>query len=67
MNSPARILASFLLALPAGMLLAAVAAPWVHAAIAPLGSFPLHRVFSRLTMLGVSRMSICLGCRTGHH
>lgn len=53
MHSPARILASFVLALPAGMLLAAVAAPWVHAALAPFGSFPLHRVFSRLTMLGV--------------
>jgi membrane protease YdiL (CAAX protease family) len=52
-HSPARILASFVLALPAGMLLAAIAAPWVHAALTPLGEFPLHRVFSRLTMLGV--------------
>ncbi len=65
MNSPARILASFLLALPAGMLLAAVAAPWVHAAIAPLGSFPLHRVFSRLTMLGVIGIMAWLVVRHG--
>jgi membrane protease YdiL (CAAX protease family) len=50
---PWRILAGFVLALPAAMLLAAIAAPWVQAALAPLQVFPLHRVFSRLTMLGV--------------
>jgi membrane protease YdiL (CAAX protease family) len=51
--SPWRVLAGFVLALPAAMLLAAVAAPWVQAALAPWQVFPLHRVFSRLTMLGV--------------
>lgn len=49
----ARILTAFVLALPAGMLLAAVLAPWVQAALSPIAIFPLHRVFSRLTMLGV--------------
>lgn len=51
--SPWRVLAGFVLALPAAMLIAALAAPWVQAALAPLQVFPLHRVFSRLTMLGV--------------
>lgn len=51
--SPWRVLAGFVLALPAAMLIAAAAAPWVQAALAPMQVFPLHRVFSRLTMLGV--------------
>jgi membrane protease YdiL (CAAX protease family) len=52
-GNPWRVLAGFVLALPAAMLFAALAAPWAQAALAPLGVFPLHRVFSRLTMLGV--------------
>lgn len=51
--TPAGVFIAFLLALPAAMLFAAAAAPWVQAALAPLAAFPLHRVFSRLTMLGV--------------
>lgn len=50
---PAFIFTAFVLALPAGMLFAAVTAPWLQAALAPIEVFPLHRVFSRLTMLGV--------------
>lgn len=50
---PAFLFTAFVLALPAGMLIAALAAPWVQAALAPIQVFPLHRVFSRLTMLGV--------------
>lgn len=50
---PAFIFTAFVLALPGGMLFAALAAPWVQAALAPIEVFPLHRVFSRLTMLGV--------------
>lgn len=50
---PWHVLAGFVLALPAAMLFAAIAAPWVQAALAPIDVFPLHRVFSRLTLLGV--------------
>lgn len=42
---------AFLLALPLAMLLAALASPWVQLLLSPLGAFPLHRIFSRLTML----------------
>lgn len=42
---------AFLLALPAAMLLAALASPWMQKLLAPLAVFPLHRIFSRLTML----------------
>lgn len=51
--TPAGVFIAFLLALPAAMLFAAAAAPWVQAALSPMAIFPLHRVFSRLTMLGV--------------
>lgn len=51
--SPAWTFAAFLFALLGAMLLAAVASPWVQWLLAPLHAFPLHRVFSRLTMLGV--------------
>jgi membrane protease YdiL (CAAX protease family) len=51
--SPIGVLLAFILALPVAMLFAAASAPWVQAALAPLAVFPLHRVFSRLTMLGV--------------
>lgn len=51
--SPTGVLLAFVLALPAAMLFAALTAPWMQAALAPLSVFPLHRVFSRLTMLGV--------------
>ncbi len=51
--TPGRLLLAFVLVLPAAMLVAAVAAPAVQAALAPIDIFPLHRVFSRLTMLGV--------------
>jgi membrane protease YdiL (CAAX protease family) len=33
------------------MLLAALASPWVQKLLGPLAVFPLHRIFSRLTML----------------
>jgi uncharacterized protein len=49
----ARILLSFTLTLLAAMVLAAAVSPWVQVMLAPLHAFPLHRVFSRLTMLGV--------------
>jgi membrane protease YdiL (CAAX protease family) len=52
-HSPARIFLAFVLVLLGAMLLAAIASPWVQALLAPIAQFPLHRVFSRLTMLGV--------------
>jgi hypothetical protein len=55
-----RIFLAFVLALLAAMLFAAVVSPWVQAALAPLQVFPLHRVFSRLTMLGVIVITIWL-------
>jgi uncharacterized protein len=55
-----RIFLAFVLALLAAMLFAAVASPWVQAALSPLQVFPLHRVFSRLTMLGVIVISVWL-------
>lgn len=58
--TPRRLLLAFVLALPAAMLVAAVAAPAVQAALAPIAVFPLHRVFSRLTMLGVVLATVWL-------
>ncbi len=59
-NSPARIFLAFVLVLPAAMLLAAIASPWVQALLDPVAQFPLHRIFSRLTMLGVIACTIWL-------
>lgn len=44
---------AFLLILLAAMLFAAIASPWVQAMLAPVSAFPLHRVFSRLMLLGL--------------
>jgi membrane protease YdiL (CAAX protease family) len=52
-DSPVRIYLSFLLLLLAAMLFAAIASPWVQMLLAPLGGFPLHRIFSRLMLLGM--------------
>jgi membrane protease YdiL (CAAX protease family) len=51
--TPARTFLLFVLVLAGGMLFAAIASPWVAALLAPLGEFPLHRVFSRLMLLGM--------------
>lgn len=51
---------AFLLTLPVAMVFAAAAAPWVQAGLAPVAEFPLHRVFSRLTMLGVVLITVWL-------
>jgi uncharacterized protein len=52
-TSPARIFLAFVLVLLGAMLFAALVSPWVQWLLAPINEFPLHRVFSRLTMLGV--------------
>jgi uncharacterized protein len=62
-NSPARIFLAFVLVLLVAMLLAAVLSPWVQSMLAPLAAFPLHRVFSRLTMLGVIGLTTWLMIR----
>jgi uncharacterized protein len=59
-TSPARIFLAFLLTLPVAMLFAALASPWVQWLLAPIAIFPLHRVFSRLTMLGVIACAVWL-------
>lgn len=64
-STPAAVFAAFVLALLAAMLFAAVAAPWIQAALAPWQVFPLHRVFSRLTMLGVIAITVWLLLRQG--
>jgi membrane protease YdiL (CAAX protease family) len=50
-RSGAALFLAFLLALPLAMVLAALASPWVQMLLSPLAAFPLHRIFSRLTML----------------
>jgi membrane protease YdiL (CAAX protease family) len=64
-QSPARIFLTFLLMLPVAMLLAAIASPWVQSLLSPIAIFPLHRVFSRLTMLGVIACTTWLLLRQG--
>ncbi len=56
---------AFVMALVVAMLAAAILSPWVQAALAPLAIFPLHRVFSRLTMLGVIVITAWLMLRHG--
>jgi membrane protease YdiL (CAAX protease family) len=63
--SPFATFLAFVLALLAAMFIAAVASPWVQALVAPLAVFPLHRVFSRLTMLGVVAITTWLLLRYG--
>jgi uncharacterized protein len=53
MSTAARSYLAFLLVLLAAMLFAAVASPWVQWLLAPVSQFPLHRVFSRLMLLGM--------------
>ncbi|MFM1885668.1 MAG: hypothetical protein RL026_825 [Pseudomonadota bacterium] len=51
--TPAAFFLGFFAVLALALLVAAVAAPWVQAALSPLGSFPLHRVYTRIVMLVV--------------
>lgn len=64
-STPAGVFLAFVLALPAAMLVAALLSPGVQALLAPLQVFPLHRVFSRLTMLGVIAAAAWLMVRHG--
>jgi membrane protease YdiL (CAAX protease family) len=48
---PGTLFLAFLVALPVAMLLAAAVGPGVQMLLSPLAIFPLHRIFSRLTML----------------
>jgi hypothetical protein len=62
-TSPAAVFLAFIAALSASLLFAAVASPWVRDALAPVAMVPMHRVFSRLTMLGVLVLTIWLMLR----
>jgi membrane protease YdiL (CAAX protease family) len=53
MSTAARSYLAFVLVLLGAMLFAAIASPWVQAMLAPVAEFPLHRVFSRLMLLGM--------------
>jgi len=64
-TSPVATFSAFLFALLGAMLLAAIASPWVQALLAPAHVFPLHRIFSRLTMLGVIGFTAWLMIRYG--
>ncbi len=59
-SSPSWILLTFVLALLGAMLIAAVASPWVQKLLAPVAIVPLHRVFTRLVMLGVVGIAVWL-------
>jgi hypothetical protein len=63
--SPAATFLAFLFALLGAMLVAAIASPWVQHLLAPLHVFALHRIFSRLTMLGVIALTAWLMIRFG--
>jgi membrane protease YdiL (CAAX protease family) len=52
-TTPARTFLAFVLVLLCAMLFAAVSSPWLQWLLAPAGEFPLHRVFSRLMLLGM--------------
>ncbi|HXS29717.1 MAG TPA: CPBP family glutamic-type intramembrane protease, partial [Steroidobacteraceae bacterium] len=52
-GSPAGTFLAFVMVLLGAMLVAAVLSPWMQWMLSPIQVFPLHRVFSRLTMLGV--------------
>jgi uncharacterized protein len=52
-QAPIATLFAFILTIWLAVLMAAVASPWVQAWLAPLKEIPLHRIFSRLTLLGV--------------
>lgn len=64
-NRPVATFLAFLFALLGAMLVAAVLSPWVQSLLAPLQVFPLHRIFSRLTMLGVIGFTAWLMIRQG--
>jgi len=64
-KAPATVFFAFVAALLGAMLVAAIASPWMQWLLAPVAQFPLHRVFSRLTMLGVVAISLWLLLRYG--
>jgi uncharacterized protein len=61
-TSPARSYLAFVLVLLAAMLFAAITSPWVFALLSSAGDFPLHRIFSRLMLLGMIAGTIWLVC-----
>jgi uncharacterized protein len=66
MSAAARSFFAFLLMLPGAMLFAAITSPWVQRLLAPISVFPLHRVFSRLMLLGMIAGTTWLVIRRYH-
>ncbi len=64
-RSPAAVFGLFVAAFLAAMLVAAIFSPWVQQGLAHLGHFPLHRVFSRITLLGLIAITVWLLVRYG--
>ncbi len=64
-GSPVTTFMAFVMALLAAMGVAALLSPWVQWGLSPLQVFPLHRVFSRLTMVGVFVFTLWLLRRKG--
>jgi membrane protease YdiL (CAAX protease family) len=52
-TSPVRIYLAFLFILVGAMLFAAIASPWAQKLLASVNEVPLHRIFSRLMLLGM--------------
>ncbi len=63
--TPAAFFAGFFAVLALALLVAALAAPAVQASLAPLGAFPLHRVYTRIVMLAVIIAAFALLRRHG--
>jgi uncharacterized protein len=63
--SPLAIIAAFIGTLVISMLLAAVLSPWVQTLTAALADFQLHRIFNRLTLVGVLALTVWLLFRYG--
>jgi uncharacterized protein len=66
-SKAARCYLAFLLVLLAAMLFAAITSPWVQTLLAPLSQFPLHRVFSRLMLLGMIAGTTWLALQSYRH
>lgn len=61
--SPVVVLLAFVAALFAALLLATITSAVVQSALSPLAQVPLHRVFSRLVMVGVLGITLWLMVR----
>jgi uncharacterized protein len=63
--SPLGYFVAFALALGVAMLAAAILSPSVQSLLAPLSVIPLHRIFTRLTMIGTVLLTVWFLIRQG--